>query len=152
MANSFGTVVMAAFAAEVKIDTLAYMPVQDFGNAFSTFVAQNYGADKRKRIRKGIKSSVVSVLVFCTIVSLVVCLFAKPLMGIFIEAENAEVIQEGVGYLKIEAAFYFGIGLLFMLYGYYHAVEKPGMSVILTVCSLGTRVVFIYFPIFPLLR
>ena len=152
MANSFGTVVMAAFAAEVKIDTLAYMPVQDFGNAFSTFVAQNYGADKRKRIRKGIKSSVVSVLVFCTIVSLVVCLFAKPLMGIFIEAENAEVIQEGVGYLKIEAAFYFGIGLLFMLYGYYRAVEKPGMSVILTVCSLGTRVVFIYFPIFPLLR
>lgn len=50
--NSFGTVVMAAFAAAVKIDSFAYMPVQDFGNAFSTFVAQNYGAEKPERIRK----------------------------------------------------------------------------------------------------
>lgn len=144
LVNSFGAVVMAAFAAAVKIDTLAYMPVQDFGNAFSTFVAQNHGAGKKERIRAGIKSSVISVFVFCTIISLLVCLFAKPLMGIFIESVNAEVIQEGVRYLRIEAAFYFGIGLLFMLYGYYRAVEKPGMSVILTICSLGTRVVLAY--------
>ena len=41
--NSFGPAVMAAFAAAVKIDSFAYMPVQDFGNAFSTFIAQNYG-------------------------------------------------------------------------------------------------------------
>ena len=47
LVNSFGTVVMAAFAAAVKIDSFAYMPVQDFGNAFSTFIAQNYGAGKK---------------------------------------------------------------------------------------------------------
>lgn len=144
LVNSFGTVVMAAFAAAVKIDTLAYMPVQDFGNAFSTFVAQNYGAGKKEQITKAIKSSVIFVFVFCVIMSLLVCLFAKPLMGIFIDSENVEVIQTGVGYLRIEAAFYFGIGLLFMLYGYYRAVKKPGMSVILTICSLGTRVVLAY--------
>ena len=39
LVNSFGAGVMAAFAAAVKIDSFAYMPVQDFGNAFSTFVA-----------------------------------------------------------------------------------------------------------------
>ena len=39
LVNSFGTVIMAAFAAAVKIDSFAYMPVQDFGNAFSTYVA-----------------------------------------------------------------------------------------------------------------
>ena len=44
LVNSFGTVVMAAFAAAVKIDSFAYMPVQEFGNAFSTFIAQNFGA------------------------------------------------------------------------------------------------------------
>ena len=38
-----------AFAAAVKIDSFAYMPVQDFGNAFSTYVAQNYGAKEEKR-------------------------------------------------------------------------------------------------------
>ena len=47
LVNSFGTTVMAAFAAAVKIDSFAYMPVQDFGNAFSTFIAQNFGAKKR---------------------------------------------------------------------------------------------------------
>ena len=46
LVNSFGPVVMAAFAAAVKIDAFAYMPVQDFGNAFSTFIAQNYGAKR----------------------------------------------------------------------------------------------------------
>ena len=55
LVNSFGTVIMAAFAAAVKIDSFAYMPVQDFGNAFSTYVAQNYGAGQSERIRKGIR-------------------------------------------------------------------------------------------------
>ena len=58
LVNSFGTVIMAAFAAAVKIDSFAYMPVQDFGNAYSTFVAQNYGEGKEERIKKGIKKSV----------------------------------------------------------------------------------------------
>lgn len=53
LVNSFGTVIMAAFAAAVKIDSFAYMPVQDFGNAFSTYVAQNYGAGQPDRIKKG---------------------------------------------------------------------------------------------------
>lgn len=144
LVNSFGTVVMAAFAAAVKIDTIAYMPVQDFGNAFSTFVAQNYGAGQRNRIKKGMKSSVACVFLFCAVISVLVCLLAKPLMGIFIDLENTKVIQAGAGYLRIEAAFYFGIGLLFMLYGYYRAIEKPGMSVVLTICSLGTRVMLAY--------
>ena len=144
LVNSFGTIIMAAFATAVKIDTLAYMPVQDFGNAFSTFVAQNYGAGRKERIKKGIKSSVVCVFLFCAMISLVVCIFAKPLMNIFVESQNIDVILTGVTYLRIEAVFYFGIGLLFMLYGYYRAIEKPGMSVILTICSLGTRVVLAY--------
>lgn len=59
LVNSFGTVIMAAFAAAVKIDSFAYMPVQDFGNAFSTYVAQNYGAKEEKRIKNGIKSAVI---------------------------------------------------------------------------------------------
>lgn len=144
LVNSFGATVMAAFAVAVKIDTVAYMPVQDFGNAFSTFVAQNYGAGKKERIVKGIKSAFVVVMLFCLVSSLVVCLFAEPLMQIFVKKSNEAVIAVGVGYLRIEAAFYLGIGILFLLYGYYRAVEKPGMSLILTICSLGSRVVLAY--------
>ena len=50
----------------------------------------------------------------------------------------------GVQYLRIEGAFYFGIGILFLLYGLYRAIERPGMSLVLTVISLGTRVALAY--------
>ena len=78
---------------------------------------------------------------FCIIISTIVCIFAKDLMTIFIDAKETEIIMEGVKYLKIEGAFYCGIGCLFLLYGLYRALGKPGMSVILTIFSLGTRVV-----------
>lgn len=80
LVNSFGTVVMAAFAAAVKIDSFAYMPVQEFGNAFSTFIAQNFGARKGDRIRRGVRSAFLITIVFSLIISLLVFFFAKPLM------------------------------------------------------------------------
>ena len=142
--NSFGTKIMAAFAVSVKIDTIAYMPVQDFGNAFSTFIAQNFGAGKYDRIKDGIKKALKSVVLFCIFISAIVFIFAKPLMMIFVNAESTEIINIGVQYLRIEGACYIGIGILFMLYGYYRAINKPSMSVVLTVISLGIRVVLAY--------
>lgn len=144
LVNSFGPTVMAAFAAAVKIDAFAYMPVQDFGNAFSTFVAQNYGAKKEERIRMGIRGSVLTVLAFCLVISAGVWVLARPLMLLFVKAQETAVIAEGIRYLHIEGAFYCGIGCLFLLYGLYRALGKPGMSVVLTVISLGTRVALAY--------
>lgn len=144
LVNSFGTVVMAAFAAAVKIDAFAYMPVQDFGNAFSTFIAQNYGAKEKERIQKGLKEAVRISSIFCIIISILVYIFAKPLMMIFVDAKETSIILEGVRYLRIEGAFYIGIGCLFLLYGLYRALGRPGMSVVLTVFSLGTRVALAY--------
>ena len=140
LVNSFGATIMAAFAAGVKIDAFAYMPVQDFGNAFSTFIAQNYGAREKERIQEGLKGAVIASGLFSIFVSLLVFLFARPLMSIFVQAGEEAVISAGVTYLRIEGAFYCGIGCLFLLYGLYRALGRPGMSVVLTVISLGTRV------------
>ena len=144
LVNSFGSTIMAAFAAAVKIDAFAYMPVQDFGNAFSTFIAQNYGAKKEERIRSGLKGAVLLSAAFCIVISAMVWIFARPLMALFVEAEETEVVREGIRYLQIEGAFYCGIGCLFLLYGLYRALGRPGLSVILTVISLGTRVALAY--------
>lgn len=144
LVNSFGTVIMAAFAAAVKIDTLAYMPAQEFGNAFSIFTAQNYGAKKEQRIRIGLKKASAVSALFCIGVSVIVCVFAKPLMRIFVEKGNREIIRAGMYYLRVEGAFYWGIGCLFLLYGVFRGMEKPGISLGLTVISLGTRVVLAY--------
>lgn len=144
LVNSFGTTIMAAFAAAVKIDAFVYLPVQDFGNAFSTFIAQNYGAKKKDRIQTGLKGAVTVSVLFSILLSAIVWIFSRPLMLLFVHAEETEIIAEGIRYLHIEGAFYCGIGCLFLLYGLYRAVGRPGMSVVLTVISLGTRVILAY--------
>ena len=144
LVNSFGVNVMAAFAAAVKIDAFAYLPVQDFGNAFSTFVAQNTGASQPERIRRGIRSAVWVSILFCVVSSLLVCLFAAPLMALFVEPGETEIIAIGVEYLRIEGLCYCGIGILFLLYGLFRGLGRPGVSVVLTVISLGTRVALAY--------
>ena len=144
LVNSFGAGVMAAFAAGVKIDSFAYMPVQDFGNAFSTFIAQNHGAGKQDRIRKGIRMALLWVFLFCLLISALVFFLAPALMGLFIDPGQTELIAVGVEYLRIEGACYLGIGILFLLYGYYRAIQKPAMSLVLTVISLGSRVSLAY--------
>lgn len=144
LVNSFGTIIMAAFAAAVKIDTLAYMPAQEFGNAFSMFIAQNYGAGEKKRIHQGIRTAVRISISFCLVISLVIFLFAGPLMEIFVDPGETEIIREGIRYLRIEGSFYWGIGCLFLLYGLYRGIGHPGMSLVLTVISLGSRVVLSY--------
>ena len=144
LVNSFGPAVMTAFAAAVKIDSFAYMPVQDFGNAVSTFLAQNYGARQWDRIRAGLRGAVAVSFGFCVVISLGVWVFARPLMLLFVEAGETAILAEGMRYLRIEGAFYCGIGCLFLLYGLYRALGRPGMSVVLTVISLGTRVALAY--------
>ena len=73
-----------------------------------------------------------------------VFVFANPLMRIFVQAGETQVLAAGVLYLRVEGACYVGIGCLFLLYGFYRAIKRPGMSVVLTVISLGTRVVLAY--------
>ena len=144
LVNSFGITVMAGFAVAVKIDSFAYMPVQDFGNGFSTYVAQNRGAGKTERIHTGTKSAVKLILITCVVISTLVFLFAPQLMGCFVSAGDTGVIAEGVRYLRIVCPFYCLIGFLFMFYGLYRGMGKPQMSIVLTVISLGTRVALAY--------
>lgn len=144
LVNSFGFATSAAFAAVVKIDAFAYMPAQDFGNAFSTFVAQNYGAKKSKRIKDGTFIAMIISSLFCLCSSALVYIFAKPLMLMFVNPSEHEIINIGIQYLHIEGVFYIGIGILFLLYGVFRGLGKSGISILLTVISLGSRVLLAY--------
>ena len=92
----------------------------------------------------GIRSAALTSAAFCLLISILVFILAQPLMQIFIDPQEEAIIAAGVQYLRIEGAYYIGIGILFLLYGYYRAVNMPSMSVILTIASLGTRVVLAY--------
>ena len=145
LVNSFGTAIMAAFAESVKIEAFAYMPVQEYGNAFSTFIAQNMGAHQTKRVQQGFRYGVLTSIGYCFAISLVLWFLAKPLILIFIDPQETLIVAQGIRYLHTVGPFYFGIGCLFLLYGLYRAMGKPGVSVVLTIISLGTRVLLSYF-------
>ena len=142
--NSFGSSVMAAFASGVKIDSIAYMPLQEFGNAFSVFVAQNDGAGKKERIRKGMKAAFLIATLFGLMISLIVFIIPQLLLSIFIDPAETGIIAIGTGYLRIEGSFYILIGYLFLFYGIFRASGHPGISLFLTIISLGLRVILAY--------
>lgn len=145
LVNSFGTDTMAAFTAAGKVDSLAYLPVQDFGNAFATYVAQNKGAGNFERIKIGVKSAVRTIIVFCIISSTVILLSSKHLMQIFVSSNEVKVIHIGIQYLSVISVFYVLIGFLFMFYGYFRGMGNLKTSIVLTIVSLGTRVSMAYF-------
>ena len=144
LVNRFGVAAMAGFAAAVKIDGFAYMPMQDFGNAFPTYVAQNRGAGKPERVRSGLRKAVICVTLFGACISALVVCLARPLIGIFLQPTESEAIAVGMQYLWIVAPFYCLIGYLFLFYGLYRGAERTGISVVLTIISLGTRVALAY--------
>ena len=83
-------------------------------------------------------------MIFALCVSTVVVVFARFFLLIFIRPEETEILAIGLSYLRVVGPFYAGIGLLFLLYGLYRAIERPAMSLVLTVISLGTRVALAY--------
>jgi Na+-driven multidrug efflux pump len=83
-------------------------------------------------------------VIFCVGISVIIWIFSESFMGFFVDAGESAIISEGVKYLRIEGSFYFGIGILFLLYGYYRGIQKAGMSLVLTIISLGTRVLLSY--------
>ncbi|HCQ90502.1 MAG TPA: MATE family efflux transporter, partial [Clostridium sp.] len=144
LVNTFGADVIAAFTAAGKVDSLAYLPVQDFGNAFSTYVAQNVGAGKKERVHEGVKSAINIIIVFCIISSILILMSSEYLMKIFVDSSEVKVIETGIEYISVVGIFYMLIGFLFMFYGFFRGVGNLTMSVVLTIVSLGTRVLMAY--------
>lgn len=111
------------------------------------FFSVQFGRKDYERLKHGLFLSFVLIGAITLVLNIIldlVCVFAKPLMELFVGEESIETVSIGVGYLRIEASFYFAIGILFLFYGFYRAVKRPGMSVVLTVASLGTRVALAY--------
>ena len=144
MVSGYGAEAVATQRVGGQIESISWNTADGFAAALNAFVAQNYGANQPERIRKGIRSAAATSAVFCICISVLVCLFAAPLIQIFMDPSQTGIVAAGVHYLHIEGACYLGIGMLFLLYGYYRAVNQPGMSVILTIASLGTRVALAY--------
>lgn len=113
LVNGYGTSAMAAFGAGSKVETFISLPIMNLGAAVSTFVAQNIGANKMDRVKKGLKSSLQISSVIAAFVTVLFILFSKELIGLF--NDDADVISIGSTYLLIIGPFFIFICSSFIL-------------------------------------
>ena len=129
--NAFGPIVMAGNAVAVKIEEFINIAMVGFWSGGSTFVSQNFGAKKYKRIDRAVFVSGICTFVSSLTASILALIFARPLIGIF--DPRPEVLEPAITRLWTICLLYFVCGLMSMFAG---AIRGMGYSILPTVVTL----------------
>lgn len=102
--NAFGQMAMAGYGAYTKIEGFAFLPINSFTMAMTTFVGQNLGAGQTERTRKGARFGILVTVVMAELIGVIVMLFAPQLIAAF--DSTPAVVQFGVEKARTAALFY----------------------------------------------
>lgn len=102
--NAFGAMAMAGYGAYSKIEGFAFLPINSFTMAMTTFVGQNLGAGQKDRTRRGARFGILTTVLLAELIGVVVFLLAPQLVAAF--DSNPEVIRFGVEKARTAALFY----------------------------------------------
>ncbi|MEG2770387.1 MAG: MATE family efflux transporter, partial [Oscillospiraceae bacterium] len=142
--NSFGSKVIAGYAAAVKLNTFGIMSFSTLGNALSSFCAQNLGAGKAERVHEGFKSALAITSIIVLPLSIVYVAFAPQLMGLFVGSGNTAVIQAGSLFLRTIAPFYIIVAVKLLIDGVLRGGSAMTAFMVATFSDLILRVVLSY--------
>ena len=142
--NPMGVEVIAAFNAVNRVDSYAFTPEQSIANGITTFVAQNAGAKKEDRIKKGFRSGLMLEFVYWIFICVVTMVFREPIMRLFVTGQNKEIVALGSGYLGFMALFYLFPGFTNGFQGYFRGRKCMKMTLLGTFIQTSLRVVFVY--------
>ncbi len=131
--NAFGSDVIAAFTAALRIEQLATQPLLALGMAMATFSAQNWGAAKLSRIRQGVRFTALLSLVISIISSFAVRYIGRDMISVFLEEDNNFIIETGKEYLSISTLFYFFLSMIFI---FRNTLQGMGKAIIPLAASL----------------
>lgn len=135
--NSLGTNAVAATTASSKIDQIATLPMMSFGVAMATYTAQNYGAAEYGRILRGVKSALGMSVTFSIAAGLLMILFGKPMVTVFVGQASPEVLSLSQIYFNVNASFY---PLLAALFIFRNTLQGLGKSIVPTLAGLAELV------------
>lgn len=142
--NGFGSSVIAGYSSAIKINTFALTCFSTLGNGVSGFTAQNVGAGKQDRVRKGWRVG-ISMGFFIAIPFFVFCCFcANHLIRMFMQTGTDEAVGVGVQFLRIVSPFYFVIVMKLMTDGLLRGAGNMKSFMIATLSDLILRVVLAY--------
>lgn len=143
LVNSFGAAVMAGYAAAAKVDQFAYMCFTTMGTALSSFVAQNYGANRPDRIRQGCRTAALICLGLAVIILLIMQLLAAPLVGLFTdpaEVQYQDILSVGTLYLRIVSPDYLLVCFVVVLGGLLRGLGLAKKFLLVTLLDFAVRV------------
>lgn len=102
--NSFGKVATAAYGTHAKIEGFAFLPINSFAMAMTTFIGQNLGAGEHERAKRGSRFGIATAVLLAELIGLIIWLFAPTFIGLF--SDDPAVIEFGTNQARIEALFY----------------------------------------------
>lgn len=115
MLNSFGTVIIAANIAVIKIDSFCTMPMMTFGSAIAVYAGQNMGAAKPGRIKEGVRTTLIVSTAISILISAFLFFFGELPLQLF--TRESAVVQAGMDKFRIVAPFYMMMGFFGILSG-----------------------------------
>lgn len=114
LVNGFGSSCIAGYSAAIKLNTFAITGFSTLSNGLSSYVAQNYGAGKLERIKKGYKSGIIMASIVA--IPFIVCYFCLPetMLGLFLDEGGIKASEIGIKFLRIVSPFYIFVGIKIM--------------------------------------
>lgn len=139
--NGFGSSVLAGYAAATRIESICIVPMISTGNAVSTFTAQNMGAGKPERVRKGYRAACAIAGGFALLICLILLFFDRQIIGTFMDTSSGAVAYvTGTGYLSFIKFFFICIGLKAVTDGVLRGAGDVVVFTLANLVNLGIRV------------
>ena len=138
--NSFGTAVVAGYSASVKLNNLVITSMITVGNGISNYTAQNLGAKKPERVKKGFTSGLLIVWLIAVPFGLLYFFLGEGLSALFMKAPTAEALSSARMFLRIVSPFYIMVAMKLTADGILRGLSKMGFFMAATFTDLLLRV------------
>ena len=149
--NSFGTVVMSAYAAVQKIDSVAIQVIVSLGTSLSVYTGQNIGSGNMKRIKQGLHQTLIMMTTASVTIAIVVLLYKKNLLSLFLDSTTSiESIEVGMSYLTIIGIAYVIAGIMNSYLNLIRGAGDVNTSMVAGLAELSARILFAYILVKPL--
>ena len=136
--NTFGPTAMAAYTSTNRLEQLVQQPFGSLSMALSTYSSQNYGANRKDRIRTGFRDSMLATACLAAIMFLVMRLFGNAFVSLFVS--ETEVIDLGGSALKITSIFYIFLGTIYATRGVLNGIGDALFAFINGIVEIAGRI------------
>lgn len=139
--NGFQSTVMAAYTVVNRIEQLVIQPAASLGAALASYTGQNIGARKIERVKRGLRSAVLLILVFSIIMFPVMYFGGEYIMRLFTKKEDIDVVRYGVEGIRITSMFYSCVGLIFITRNFLSGAGDIKITMVMGLIEVVVRVV-----------